>query len=77
MPTVNDIIIEIEKIAKPQYAYDWDNCGLCAGNKNNNVSKVLITLDVTKEVVEDALKQGCQMIISHHPLIFKPVLNIF
>ncbi len=75
MPTVNDIIIEIEKIAKPQYAYDWDNCGLCVGNKNNRVSKVLISLDVTKEVVQEAIETGCQMIISHHPLIFKPVLN--
>ena len=73
MPTVNDIIKEIEKIAKPEYAYDWDNCGLSVGNKNNSVSKVLITLDVTKEVVEEAIDTGCQMIISHHPLIFKPV----
>lgn len=73
MPTVNDIILEIEKIAKPQYAYDWDNCGLSVGNRNSLVSKVLITLDVTKEVVEEAIKENCQMIISHHPLIFKPV----
>lgn len=73
MPTVNDIILEIEKIAKPEYAYDWDNCGLSVGRKSNFVSKVLITLDVTKEVVEEAIKTGCQMIISHHPLIFKPV----
>ena len=73
MPTVNDIILEIEKIAKPQYAYDWDNCGLSVGNRNSLVSKVLITLDVTKEVVEEAIKENCQMIISHHPLIFKPI----
>ena len=73
MPTVNDIILEIEKIAKPQYAYDWDNCGLSVGNRNSLVSKVLITLDITKEVVEEAIKENCQMIISHHPLIFKPI----
>ena len=73
MPTVNDIIKEIEKVAKPEYAYDWDNCGLSVGNRNNLVSKIPITLDVTKEVVEEAIKENCQMIISHHPLIFKPI----
>lgn len=73
MPTVNDIIKEIEKVAKPEYAYDWDNCGLSVGNRNNLVSNILITLDVTKEVVEEAMKENCQMIISHHPLIFKPI----
>jgi dinuclear metal center YbgI/SA1388 family protein len=73
MPTVNDIVLEIEKIAKTEYAYDWDNCGLCVGNKNNSVSKVLITLDVTVDVVKEASETGCQMIISHHPLIFKPI----
>jgi len=76
MPTVNDIIIEIEKIADPKYAYEWDNCGLCAGDKKSIVKKVLITLDITKDVVIEAINKGCQMIISHHPLIFKPVLTV-
>ena len=52
MPTVNDIVIEIEKIAKPQYAYEWDNCGLLAGNKSDYVQKVLVSLDITKEESE-------------------------
>ena len=76
MPTVNDIVKEIEKIAKPEYAYDWDNCGLCVGDKATNVSKVLITLDVTLQVVKEAIEQDCQMIISHHPLIFTPMRSI-
>lgn len=73
MPTVDDIICEIEKIAKPQYAYRWDNCGLCAGDKNAKVKNVLITLDVTAQVVKEAIDKDCQMIISHHPIIFKPI----
>ncbi len=76
MPTVNDIICEIEKIAKPEYAYEWDNCGLCVGDRNVLVEKVLITLDVTVQVVKEAIEKGCKMIISHHPLIFKPVSEV-
>ena len=76
MPTVNDVVIEIEKYAKPEYAFEWDNCGLLAGNKNNTVKKVLISLDITKEVVLEAIKKDCDMIVSHHPLVFKPVKNL-
>lgn len=76
MPTVNDIVFEIEKIANPRYAFEWDNCGLLAGNRENNVKKILVTLDITKEVVKEAKEKDCQMIISHHPLIFKAVKNL-
>lgn len=75
MPTVKDIICEIEKIAKPKYAYDWDNCGLCAGDRQAKVKNILITLDVTVDVVKEAVDKNCQMIVSHHPLIFKPISN--
>ena len=76
MLTINDVIKEIERIAKPEYAFDWDNCGLIAGNRNDNVKKILISLDITKEVALEAVEKGCQMIISHHPLIFKAVKNL-
>ncbi|MBR6765044.1 MAG: Nif3-like dinuclear metal center hexameric protein [Clostridia bacterium] len=73
MPTVNDVVEQIEKIAKPAYAYEWDNCGLLVGDRSQVVSKVLITLDITKEVVKEAIDNDCNMIISHHPLIFKGI----
>lgn len=76
MISVNDVITEIEKLAKPQYAYDWDNCGLLAGDRKSQVEKILITLDITKEVALEAKEKNCQMIISHHPLIFKAVKNL-
>ncbi len=76
MISVNDIITEIEKLAKPEYAYEWDNCGLLAGDRNSQVEKILITLDITKEVALEAKEKNCQMIISHHPLIFKAVKNL-
>lgn len=57
-------------------AYDWDNVGLQIGTLNKEVNGILITLDVTKEVVEEALKNNCNFIIAHHPLLFKPLKNI-
>lgn len=76
MLTVNDVIKVLENIAKPQYAYEWDNCGLLVGNRRDEVKKILISLDITKEVVLEAVEKGCKMIISHHPLIFKAVKNL-
>lgn len=73
MPKVKEIIGLIEEIAKPEYAYGWDNSGFACGNANEEADKVLVTLDITKEVVREAEQKGCQMIISHHPLIFKPI----
>ncbi len=76
MCTVYDIVNEIEKIAKPQYAFDWDNCGLLVGNSDSKVENLLVTLDITKDVVLEAIKKKCQMIVSHHPLIFKAIKNL-
>mgnify|MGYP001183612317 CR=1 FL=1 len=72
--------IEIIKFFEEKYpldlAYDWDNVGLQIGTLNHKTEKVLITLDVTKEVVKEAIKNKCNLIISHHPLLFKPMTNI-
>lgn len=73
MPKVKDVVDLLEAIAKPEYAYSWDNSGFACGNRNANVENVLITLDITKDVVNEAAEKGCQMIISHHPLIFRPI----
>ncbi len=73
MLTVRDVINEIEKTVKPEYAYEWDNCGLVCGGKNRTVTKMLITLDVTLDVIHEAAEKGCDMIVSHHPLIFRAI----
>lgn len=57
-------------------AYDWDNVGLQVGTLNKTVSGVLLTLDVTKDVVKEALDKNCNVIIAHHPLIFTPMKQI-
>lgn len=57
-------------------AYEWDNVGLQVGTLNKPITGILLTLDVTKEVLKEAIKQDCNLIISHHPLIFKPLNHI-
>ncbi len=57
-------------------AYEWDNVGLQVGTLNKEITGVLLTLDVTKDVVKEALKKRANVIIAHHPLIFKPLKNI-
>ncbi len=76
MLTVKNVVDIVERLAKPEYAYSWDNCGLCVGDKEKNVTRVFIALDVTRETILEAHKNNCEMIISHHPLIFKPVYTV-
>jgi dinuclear metal center YbgI/SA1388 family protein len=68
------VIIEaIEKLAPRRLAESWDNVGLLLGSTAQTIRKVLLTLDVTKEVVEKAVEDGIDLIIAHHPLIFKSI----
>ena len=72
--------IDIKKIIESLYpkelAYDWDNVGLQIGSLNKNVDKILLALDLTNEVIEEATREEVQLIIVHHPLIFSPIKSI-
>ncbi len=70
MSSVNDIIKILEQHAPLALQESWDNCGLQIGDRQMEVTNVLCTLDVTLEVVREAREKGCNMIVSHHPLIF-------
>lgn len=70
-------VIELfEQWAKPTLAMDGDPIGLHIGTLNKSVSRVLITLDVTKKVVEEAIEQGCELIIAHHPPIYRKLASV-
>ena len=73
---LNDIIFELEKIYPLNYQESWDNCGLQIGNKNQKIKKIMTTLEITNEVIDEAIKENIDLIITHHPLIFKPLKNI-
>lgn len=72
--------IDIVKFFETKYpktlAYEWDNVGLQVGSLNRKCKTVLVTLDVTKEVVAEAVELKADLILSHHPLIFKPIYNV-
>ncbi|HLV09074.1 MAG TPA: Nif3-like dinuclear metal center hexameric protein [Halanaerobiales bacterium] len=76
MSKIREIIYAARQLAPETLAYDWDNTGLQFGSEEQKVKKALITLDITGEVVIEAIRKNCQLIISHHPLIFSPVKSI-
>lgn len=74
--TVGKVVEIFEEWAPKHLASDWDNVGLQVGNLSMVVNKVLVTLDVTKAVVEEAIEKEANFIISHHPLLFKSLKRI-
>jgi dinuclear metal center YbgI/SA1388 family protein len=68
---IKDIISYLETEFPLSSQADFDNCGLLFGDVNTNVTSVLISLDCTEEIIEEAIEEGANLVISHHPLIFK------
>lgn len=68
---IKDITSYLESVAPLAYQESYDNSGLIVGNPDDEVNKVLISLDCTEEVVDEAIRKGCNLIISHHPIVFK------
>src|ERR1700761_5724895 len=61
----------LETIAPLAYQEDYDNAGLIVGNPDQDVRQVLISLDCTEAVVDEAITANCQVIVSHHPIVFR------
>lgn len=76
MTTIKDILNFFESFAPAETAMDFDNCGLLVGDKCTPVTKALVTLDITADVVSEAETMGCELIISHHPVIFQPIKRL-
>ena len=73
---VKDIISVIEDFAPLSVQEGWDNSGLCIGSPEDEVHGVLLALDCTPELVDEAVKCGADMIVTHHPLIFSGLKKI-
>jgi dinuclear metal center YbgI/SA1388 family protein len=73
---VRDIIEVIEGFAPLSIQEGWDNSGLCVGSPEDEVSSVLLALDCTEALVDEAVECGADMIITHHPLIFSGLKKI-
>ncbi len=73
---VLDVCRKMEEIAPLHLACEWDHVGLMVGNLQAEVTGILTCLDVTMDVLEEAVSEGRNMIISHHPFIFHPLTEI-
>ena len=76
MTTVSDILNFVETLAPRSMKMDWDNVGLLCGSRATPVTKVLVALDPFEHVCKEAADWGAEVIVTHHPLIFRPLPNI-
>jgi dinuclear metal center YbgI/SA1388 family protein len=70
---LKDVILHLDKLFEINLAASWDKPGLQIGNPNNDIKQVLIAVDVTNQVIQEAKESNSNLIISHHPLIFSPL----
>ena len=71
-----ELINYLENIIPLYIQEEYDNSGLIIGNENENISKALITLDCTEEVLDEAIENNCNIIIAHHPILFNGIKKI-
>ncbi len=71
MPAVSDVVAYLDRFAPPRLAADWDNTGLLLGDATRPADRILTCLTVTPEVVAEAVADGAQMIVTHHPILFR------
>ena len=76
MTTVADILNFIETLAPTSLKMDWDNVGLLCGSKSASVTKILVALDPFEHVCNEAAAWGAELIVTHHPIIFRPLPNV-
>lgn len=76
MTTVNDILRFLEKLAPPELKMEWDNVGLLCGDRAAEVTRVLVALDPFEHVCREAVQRGAQLLVTHHPLIFRPLKSV-
>lgn len=76
MATVKEIFSYLDSVAPFSLQMDFDNAGFLVGRENTKVKRVMIALDITEAVIDEAVETDCQLIVSHHPIIFHPARSI-
>jgi len=74
--TIKNVTDHLEAIAPLSYQEDYDNSGLLTGNAHDVVKGALVTLDCTEAVVDEAIQNNCNLIVAHHPIIFRGLKKI-
>ena len=73
---IDEIVTVLESFAPTALQESFDNCGLLVGNRHREATGVLLCVDVTESIVDEAIDLGCNMIVAHHPLIFKGIKKL-
>lgn len=73
---IKEITSYLESLAPLSSQESYDNCGLLVGDENTEITNALLTLDCTEEIIDEAKKKGCNLIIAHHPIIFKGIKKL-
>jgi len=73
---IKEILQAIEQIAPLSLQEDFDNSGVQVGDINREITGVLLCIDVTENVIDEALSLGCNLVIAHHPLAFRPFKSL-
>lgn len=71
MIKIKEIISALEQVAPPVYQESYDNAGLIVGDSETTVTGVLTCLDSTEAVIDEAIAEGCNLVVAHHPIVFK------
>lgn len=74
--TISSIIEFLEDFAPRQLAENWDNIGLLVGDAAREVTKVMTCLTLTPDVAEEAMTAGAELVVSHHPVLFRPIQRL-
>src|SRR4051812_26428556 len=76
MSSIKEVTTYLESIAPLSLQESYDDAGLITGNENDEVTAVLVSLDCTEAVVEEAIKLNCNLIVSHHPIVFSGIKKL-
>jgi len=76
MPNLEDVITALEQLAPPRLAAEWDNVGLLVGTARPTITRLMTCLTLTPEVAREAVAEQADLVVSHHPLPFRPVKRI-
>lgn len=73
---IQEVIEILERLVPRKLAMNWDNVGLLVGRKDREVTGIYVGLDATEAVIQGAIDSGCNLLLTHHPLLFSPVKKV-
>jgi len=76
MTKIKEVIAHLESIAPRAYQESYDNAGLITGDAQQEVAGVVISLDATEAIVDEAIRKGCNLVVAHHPIVFRGLKSL-